>query len=362
MKVRFAALTLALALALTGCASLLEREYVSARVHPQLPAAVEDTDVIKVENYQQLVSALFALVQAHAGSGVVRLQNYTPTDGSTAEGDVWKARDEVSLQDPLGRYAIDRMDASIERVVVYYDATVHITYRRTEEQVNAVAEVTGSQAIRGQLRSAMEEFRAVTAFRVNYFYEDAAYIRDLVWQTYLEYPGSALGEPQVEVTLYPETGYRRIIEVNFSYPHTKAESQRRQEAVDEAARAVLDGTAGQEDWVLADSLMTQVTETAAAHQREGQSPDSTAYCLVEGAGDSLGQALGYKLLCDKAGLECQVVEGTLNETAHYWTIVTVEEEARHMDPSLGLGPLTDEALTEQGLQWNRADYPACERE
>ena len=357
------ALALCAALLLTGCSSMLEREYVSLSPHPQFPAVVDDSNAIRVETYQQLSNALWAMVKAHQETGVIRLRNYTPTAGSTVEDDLTRAREEVYHDDPLGNYAIDAIDTDLERIVMYYEATVTIAYRRTKEQVDAVTDVTGSGAIRTQLRSALSGFRPEVALKLNYFSEDADYIRALIRETYYDTPAAALGMPQVEVALYPDSGFQRIVEVTFTYPEDPAVLQAQSRALTNQADSLLlplqENNLRGDD--LARALLTALTDRIAAHEPQEAAPLSTAWCLMEGTGDSQGLALAYRLLCDAAGLESQVVEGSLDGAPHYWVILSAQAGYRHVDPSLGGDGflLTDQDMTDLGYEWTAADYPAC---
>ena len=49
-----------------------------------------------------------------------------------------QACDEISHSDPLGAYAVDRIQHSFTRMVSYYEATITIDFRRTAEQIAAV--------------------------------------------------------------------------------------------------------------------------------------------------------------------------------------------------------------------------------
>ena len=58
MKKRVLALALCGCLALTGCSAMLERSYESTAAHVDKPVTAEDSSVLRVENYQELVSAV----------------------------------------------------------------------------------------------------------------------------------------------------------------------------------------------------------------------------------------------------------------------------------------------------------------
>ena len=61
MKTRILALALCLSLLLTGCEAMLHGEYLTVEPHSMLSAAEDDSSVIRVENYQELVSGILRL-------------------------------------------------------------------------------------------------------------------------------------------------------------------------------------------------------------------------------------------------------------------------------------------------------------
>ena len=367
MKKRLFALCLCLSLSLTGCAAMLERDYLSVMPHARLPAAADDSTTVWVETYPELVDAIFSLVSEHRESGVIRLRNWK----GNVRQNLSDACDEVSHDDPLGAYAVDRIKPEFVRIATYYEATVSIDYRRTAEQVASVNTVAGSGAIRGELRDALTSFVPETAFRVNYFDQAQGddYIPRLIRQAYYDSPAAALGLPEAVVNLYPESGQQRVVEVLFTYPEEPELLREKSQALTSAAQVLVDPyRTGLRDSALIPVLYRALRE----HTGLGEAQDaplpapsvsgSTAYAaLVEGQADSEGLALAYKLLCDLAGVECTVVDGTLEGTPRFWTIVTVEQNVhRHVDPSRAEGLLlTDTQMSESGFVWDTQEYPSC---
>jgi len=367
VKKRLFALCLCLSLSLTGCAAMLERDYLSVTPHARLPAAADDSTTVWVETYPELVDAIFSLVSEHRESGVIRLRNWK----GNVRQNLSDACDEVSHDDPLGAYAVDRIKPEFVRIATYYEATVSIDYRRTAEQVASVNTVAGSGAIRGELRDALTSFVPETAFRVNYFDQAQGddYIPRLIRQAYYDSPAAALGLPEAVVNLYPESGQQRVVEVLFTYPEEPELLREKSQALTSAAQVLVDPyRTGLRDSALIPVLYRALRE----HTGLGEAQDaplpapsvsgSTAYAaLVEGQADSEGLALAYKLLCDLAGVECTVVDGTLEGTPRFWTIVTVEQNVhRHVDPSRAEGLLlTDTQMSESGFVWDTQEYPSC---
>lgn len=356
IKGRFAALTLALLTVLSGCSAMLEREYQSVEPHVRLSVAEDDSNAVWAESYSELQGAILAQVKTHQEVGVIRLKNWK----GDVEEQLTRACDEVSHSDPLGAYAVDRIQHSYTRMVSYYEATITIDFRRTAEQIAAVTTVTGSGAIRAELVDALDGFITETAFQINYFDEtqDADYIRNLIREAYYDLPAAALGMPEAQVNLYPDAGSRRVVEVLLTYPEdTKTLQGKRVQLEDAATDLVEPYRTGLADRVLASVLFSTLRERSDADGTAG----STAYhALVEGAADSEGMALAYKELCDLTELPCQVVEGDLDGVPHFWTIVTLEEGSFHVDPSREDGILlTDAQMAQAGYTWPEGEYPVC---
>lgn len=238
MKNRIARLTVfglaaCLLLTLPGCASILERSYSSSTPHVDRPATAGDSSAIRVENYRELVSAVLFLVSQGEEEGVIQLQDYA----GEVEADLTAACLEVATEDPLGAYAVEYIKHETTRVVSYDQATLTIHYRRTPEQIRSISTVTGTGAIRTELQSALEEFETEVVFRVAYFAEDADFIGGLIRQAYYDTPGAALGMPEAQISLYPDSGSRRVVEILLTYPDPMEELDRKREAVDTALAA-----------------------------------------------------------------------------------------------------------------------------
>lgn len=349
MKRAFLALLLAGALALTGCASMLEREYLSVAPYRPVSNSVDSSSTLRVENYQELVNTILYLVSEGETHGVLGLYNYT----QDVEDDLTRACLEVVQEDPLGAYAVEYIKHDCTLIVSYYEANIDITYRRTPEQVASIVSVTGSSAIRRELRNTLTSFSPSAVLRVSYFAEDEDYILELVRQTYYDVPYAALGMPEVEISLYPTEGAQRIVEIDLTYPASAETLRRSSQELQERARDLASWSAGAED------LYLKIRDSLTIEEGTGH---STAYdALIGGAADSEGAALAYQLLCDQAGVECTVVLGELDGAPHFWNIVRAEDgEFRHVDLSADLFSLTDDELTGKGAyEWDRGEYPAC---
>ena len=355
MKKAILALLLAGALLLTGCSAMLDRPYAAVSPHPEHPGTGEDDSTITVSSYPELVNAVLHFVSQTMEEGHILLPDY---DGDVVT-DLNTACVEVAKDDPLGAYAVDFIQTEYTRVLTTYEATVSITYRRTPEQVRSLVNVTGSSAIRRVLENALAEFKPQVALRVGYFAEDEAYIRALVRQAYCDTPAAALGMPEVTVSLYPEQGSQRVVEILLQYGQPRDVLLERRTQVMAAAERL---TAPLQELPLGSEqllsrllalLPGQLTYTDQLLS-DGSSPNTTWDALVGGGGDDEGVALAFRLLCDRLELDCAVTEGTLNGAPHIWNTLVVDDGTPlHVDLSRGDAPrtFTDEELTALGYAW-----------
>lgn len=304
MKNRILALALLFCCLLSGCGGVLADSYQVSAPHVDRPATAEDSSALRVESYRELVSAILYLVSQGQSEGTIQLYDY-PGDTETAVSDACL---EVATQDPLGAYCVDYIRYEVKRVVSYDQATINIHYRRTEEQVRSIVNVTGTSAIRTELREALGQFQKEVVLRVAYFSGDTESIEQLVRQAYFDEPSAALGFPKAEINLYPETGSQRVVEILLTYGEKTEVLQEKSQAMCQRARSVSRVVWGMEPTASAEALAGALRMVASY---EETAPDTAYAALMEGLADDQGLALGYLLLCEQVGLEGEPVEGTL---------------------------------------------------
>ncbi len=353
MKKRILALTAAAAVLLSGCSSILERDYLRLSEYESVSAAGENSSALRVESYEGLVNALLYLIEQGAESGVLNLYNYT---GDVAD-DLARACLEATQEDPYGAYAVEYIKHEYSLIVSYYEVNLTITYRRTQEELAQIVTVTGNSAIRRQLSNALTGYSQRVVLYLNYFDGDASDLLELAQQAYYDAPALAQGFPEIEISFYPDSGSQRIAELNLTYAGDAETLAALSQETQALAQAFLDDISDREQQVTARMLFDGLEERLELAQ-EGR---STAYAALSGwSTDSEGAALAYQLLCDLAGLDCVIVRGSLRGETHFWNIVTEDGQSRHMDLSAGLFALTDDELTAMDpYDWDRSEYPTC---
>ncbi len=359
MAVRLTALILTLCLLLGGCAALLNRSYSTEAPHEPFSDEEKDSDVLRAETYQGLVSALLEFVSRGASEGTIRLYNYN----GSAESDLDAAYLELTHQDPLGAYAVDYITYELRRVMSYYEVELRkIVYRKTPEQMAAIVSVTGVSAIAGELGEVLADFRQEAVFRVSYFDEGttAETIAGMVREAYYETPEAAFGLPEVEVEIYPKeaVGQQRIVEIRLTYSQDSESLHALQATLLERSGTLthVDGAKTEAEQVAQVAKVLADTVTL----RRGSEPLlATAYgALVEGEANEEGLALAAKRLCDEMGIASHLVRGSLYGAPRMWIVAEAEGGWSHWDPAAGLMGQSDAALHERGYAWSE-DMPDC---
>lgn len=219
---RITALLLTLTLLLSGCASMLEQDHLVVSPHVNQVVIADDPSVLRAKNYQELVNGVLYFVSRGMDSGTIRLTKYS----GDPELDLASACAEVQQEDPLGAYALERLEYSCSLIVSYYECSFSLTYRRTQAQMDALRTVSGSSSIREELKQAVETRQAQIALRISSYYAREDTLQSLLREACLELALENVA-CTMELTFYPAQGggTQRIVELTFSYAPVEPGSQ-----------------------------------------------------------------------------------------------------------------------------------------
>jgi hypothetical protein len=356
LKKRLTAALLVSVLCLSGCSSLLERQYESVTPSAQVATDAGEGSVLQAESYQDLVTDITYFVNEQASTGTVRLYNYS----GDLQHDLSAACLCVAQNTPMGAYAVDYITPTYSRVVSYYEAMITISYRRTAEQISSMVTVAGITAIRSELKRLLQTFPTDIVFQVTYLNQDAGSIEDLISQAYYDTPAAALGMPTYTVSIYPSSGVgQRIVEIALTWPEDPTVLQEKFAQVKSIAAQLESSvvTGGQSNSQIAQALHKALLSVATYDTTGG----STVYdALVLHKANSQGLVLSYQALCDLAGLTCMSVEGYLYNAPFDWCIVASDEGYRHLNVTQPVFTLkTDSEMVSDGCAWNQKNYPVC---
>lgn len=355
MKTKLLALGLVFALPLTGCTSMLERSYVSSSTHLDYSVA-EDSSILRVETYQGLVNALLYFVNQHAVHGTIRLYNYT----GDVETDLESACNEVMTEDPLGVFSVRSMNYDSTRILTYYEVDVSIVYSRSAQVVSSIQSVSGQSGLRSELTRAISARQAQSLSRVSYLSGDAATVEALFWLSFYSSPHLALTPPsKVSVSLYPDSGPQRIVEVNLTWPDSSTDVAQYGKEVEVLVEQLLDD--------LPQTAYTAQDLTALVQQQVSPSSTGSLTALDALSGkpaSDQGLLLGLEAVLQGAGVEANMVLGTLHGSSTMWLIVSTDNGYRHLlakslYPNRPLELYTDQQLQALGYAWNTSIHPAC---
>ena len=204
-----------LAAILTGCASLLERQYSSVEPHSSKFWESEAAGTLRAETYSDIVNDLLLLIGQHRENATLRLYNITeePDGGSVLE----RAAVEIQQETPLGSYAVSYISYTTQSQRGYDEAKIQIGYRRSAEQIQAIVSATSPEAVYSLLESALQEGRAELAVRIGYWTPSG---REQV-ETDVERLRADLGldqTPPWNISYYPESGQVGLIEFDMNPP------------------------------------------------------------------------------------------------------------------------------------------------
>ena len=206
-------LLLAGCMLLSGCASLLDREYSTVEAHSSKFWESEATGILRAESYQDVVNDLMLLIGQHTEQAVIRL--YTYDDGVSVADGLEKAAAEVQQETALGNYAVEYITSSSTAQRGYYELSVQLGYRRTMEQIASIVNATSVAAVQSLLETALDDGKTELTVRVGYWQEED---RAAVDQTVsdLRAQRELTETPEWTVSYYPASGPVGLIEFNLA--------------------------------------------------------------------------------------------------------------------------------------------------
>lgn len=339
---------------LPGCTGWTSGSYVSVTPHMAEYAQTDPVDTVTAEDYQELVAALSGLVEEHVEEASVEVSRY----GENLEADLDKAVEEVLEEDPLAAYAVADMVVQAAEVGARRMVSVTITYSQTRERIAQIQPVWGQDGVEAKVTQALNKAEPGVILRVSSY--RALDIPEFVRQYCASHLDTIMECPEVAVSVYPDGGSVRILEISFTYRTSQATLLNMSKEV----QIMLTSAAG---YVRGQSSQQAVAERLYSFLRplyteEGTTSTPVFSLLCEGIGDSQSLAQVYGLLCSQVGVESQVVSGTRDGEPWYWNILLLDGVYYHVDlladwDSGTLRLRFDGDMA--GYQWDTEAYPPC---
>ena len=214
MKLRLFALLAAVCL-LTGCTSLLEREYSTSEPHSSKFWESEAAGTLRAENYQDFVNDLLLLIGEHRETATLRLYHFK---GDLTVADmVERAAVEVQKETPFGAYAVEYITSTGKEQRGYYEVQLQIGYRRTAEQLQSIVNATAPEALYSLLEHTLASGGNELVVKIGYWAADGQERVERTIQQ-LRVDRGLEESPGWTVNYYPEQGPVGLVEVLLDVP------------------------------------------------------------------------------------------------------------------------------------------------
>jgi len=357
--------------ALTGCGNFLEDSSESITEHQSAPYVRPPTEQIIVRDYD----GFKAMLLEHIMKTETEIQVLYYHEGEDVQAEVLRAADEITSEHPIGAYAVANITVDATMMVTYFEVDITIEYKRTQEQLESIVNVSTLRYFMTQLLNIMSEHREEAVIRTNlHITEDS--ITDFVRDTYYQNPRRIVMLPFVTVEMFPELGSERIYEINFGYTtENPIMLQRYAETLALYVRRNAELAVGETDAEILLSLVGNLIESTAfdegsartIHQYGAQNFAATAFgALVNGSAVGEGFAMAFKALCDELGFDCRVVLGLYDGRIHAWNIVLIDGEYYHIDVAMSVVNGIETAFLKTDIDfeemyiWDRENTVKCE--
>lgn len=346
---------LLLCVMLCGCDYLSRGSYVSIEdPKPQSSSGVKENP--SADSYQALYMALAEMIENGVTQRTLSVGRY---DKSTLEADLARIQQDICQTHPIAAWAVQQIRCTRGTIGGTDAVSVEISYLHGKNEIHRIVTVNNNEQARDIIASALNNFDTGIVLQV-LSYTEVDY-EQMVADYALKFPEFVMELPQLSVTLFPENGESRVVELKFSY---------------QTSRDILKKMQNQVAPVFTSAVL-YVSGDAVHHQKYAQlfsflmerydykldtSITPTYSLLRQGIGDSRSFAMVYAAMCRQAGLTCQVVSGTRDGQSWYWNIVLDDGYYYHVDllrcsENGSFEELGDSEM--DGYVWATGYYPSC---
>ena len=350
-------LVVMLCLCLTGCTLLSggSHIFVELRKPDSNGGAAQN---VSAESYEELYDALVAMVEKGQTQQIISVDQY---DKEQLEEDMDAVAEDVCAQNPIAAYAVDAISCTIGTSGGMESLSVEISYVHDKSEIRKIITVADNSGARDAIAEALNACDAGVVLHIA-SYEDADFTQ-MVEDYAFTYPEYVMEQPQVTVSIYPESGDSRVVEMKFSYNTSRESLKNMQNQVSPMFRSAVLYVSG--DAAEAEKFSQLYSFLMERYDYVIQPSITPAYSLLRhGVGDCRAFATVYAAMCRQAGLECVVVTGTRAGSSWYWNMVSVDGVYYHLDllGSSEAGAFFisgDNQVRENGYLWDFDAYPAC---
>lgn len=349
------AVLLVICLLLSGCSSMFGGSYVSINPHLE-EDQLDRQEFLQVRSYEGLLSALAAQIEVGAETVTLSVSGFSE-EWITNSMDA--AIRNITANHPLGVYAVESITYEQGTTGGVSAVAVTITYNSNRAELLRLKRAKGMEQAQSIVTAALDQCEAGVVFLVE-GYEQTDFIQ-MIENHADAHPESVMELPAVTVSMFPQSGDDRLVELRFEYQTSRDTLRGMQTTVAPvfaSARLYVSGDAPAEEKY--SQLCSFLIER---YQYQIETSKTPTYSLLRyGVGDSKAFAVVYASMCRQAGLECQVVSGTWAGESRFWNIICVDEVHYHLDllrcyETGVFQTLSDSQM--EGYVWDYSAYPVC---
>lgn len=349
---RIGVLILAAALCLlTGCQSWQSGEYLSVTPHAGDFNQTEPMELSQVTTYQQIREAIGDMAEDSAASCIMGVDQY---EGNLQE-DVEAAISYATKKDPVGSYVFVRIGYRIDRIGNKSVLILEPSFRHSRSDIDAV--VRYGKAVDQRLAEALDTFAPSLTLWISGYVDT-----DFDWKVTKycdDNPDKVMEYPKVQVSMYPDSGSSRVVELKFTYGTSRDAMWNMQGAV-ETIFSSAEGyvSLAEDEYTKASRLCSFLTELFDYTQETTETPSYSLLC--QGIGDSRACANVFAAMCRRAGLTCRRVDGTRDGQDWSWNAVQIQGYWTFVDL---MGGGYDQFRGDEQMDrydWDRDTVPACQ--
>lgn len=323
MKRMIAALCV-LPLLLSGCSSWLDGSYHSVTPHTDSNNPI-DTENLSASNYDSLQSILSRIIQSGIDSSTISVPQY---DQESIARDMEKAIRYTLTFDPIAAYAAENITYELGTSAGQPAVAVAVSYVHDRSELQNIVTVPSVAMAKDAVANALNQCKSGVVLYINDYSptDFEQWVDDYV----AEHPDKVMERPSVNVTLYPDTGIDRVLELKFTYQNSTEHLKNMQQTLAPIFDAAVLIVSGSSDQTQKFSQLYSFLMGLRDYQL--QASITPAYSLLHhGVGNSEAFANVYGAMCRKANLECMTISGTKDGQAWFWNIINIDGNYYHVD-------------------------------
>ena len=352
MKKRILAMTLLLALLLTGC-SWMDGNYVY--VEPYVEHGNEaHAGNVSVSDYGELLMVLEQLVNAGTETCTIDIAEFNKKEPASF---ITAACRNICNASAMGAYAVEDITYELGTNNGRPAVAVTITYRRSRAEILRIRRLKDMDALTEAIHAALDDHAVREVFLVEEYVD--VDLQTIVRDHAKERPQDMMEIPQLSEGIYG-TEESRVVELNLTYQNSRESLRQMQSQVRtvfEAASLYVSGNASERQKF--SQLYGFLMERFDYKMETSITPSYSLLC--HGVGDSRAFAEVYAAMCRQAGLECMIVTGTRDGEPWTWNMIRDGGVYYHVDLLRQIGNFQGYSDMEMGgYVWDYSAYPVCD--